>query len=250
MALATVEASLTGRIAIVTGGVHGLGGAIADALADEGAIVIRTTRSLREQQNADSGPSTLHRQLDVRDSGAVIDLVAAVEKDFGGIDILVANAGISQPGAIEDLGDETWADVIDTNLSGTFRTVRAVAPVMRRAGSGCIITMSSALGSRPTQMAASYCTSKAAIEMFTKIAAIELGSCGIRVNSLAPGVIDIGMGREMAANQVVWPIYAPKLISGRLGSASEIGNAAVFLASDSGSYINGQVLEISGGLRW
>lgn len=241
---------LAGRIAIVTGGTHGLGGDIADALLAEGATVVRTTRARPGPTRTGSGPRDLSRQLDVRDPEAVRALVEQVVRDLGRVDILVSNAGVSRPGPVDGMDDAAWTEVIETNLTGTFNSVRAVVPFMRRAGSGSIITLSSALGSRPTAMAASYCASKAGIEMLTKVVAVELGGDGVRVNCLAPGFIDTGMGRELAANQTVWPAVAPKLVSGRLGTGAEVGSAVVFLASDSGSYVNGQVLEVTGGLRW
>lgn len=135
-------------------------------------------------------------------------------------------------------------------MNGLFHCVQAAVPYLERSGSGRIITMSSALGSRPAPGASAYCATKAAVEMFSKVIALELAPKGIVVNCLAPGFIDEGMGRLLKQNQAVWSTYAPKVALGRMGTGREIAGAAVYLAGDAGAYVNGHVLEVNGGLAW
>ncbi|MER5809356.1 SDR family NAD(P)-dependent oxidoreductase [Streptomyces sp. NPDC002033] len=244
---------LKGRVAVVTGATRGLGLRIAEGFVAEGAYVVAAARGEEGAREAlePLGERAVFHRVDVRDPESVRILTDAVAEAYGGIDILVANAGVSRSGAAAGLAGADWADVVDTNLNGLFHCVRAAVPHLERSrAGGRIIAMSSALGSRPTPGASSYCATKAAVEMFSKVIALELAPRGITVNCLSPGFIDEGMGKLLKRNEAVWSKYAPKISLGRMGSGAEVADAAVYLAADSGSYVNGHVLEINGGLGW
>jgi 3-oxoacyl-[acyl-carrier protein] reductase len=238
---------LTGKTAVVTGGTKGLGRAVTRAFLAEGCQVMYAGR---EPVEDDGLREAAFQRVDVRDRDSVVELMTAAGQRFGGLDILVANAGVSRPGPVATLAGEAWAEVIATNLTGVFTCVAAALPHLRRARGGRVITMSSALAGQPVPGASAYAASKAAIEAFTRVAAVEAAPFGITVNCISPGFIDEGMGRSLAANQQVWPQYEAKLAGGRMGTADEVASAAVFLASREASYINGHVLEVNGGLRW
>ncbi|MEU4744793.1 SDR family NAD(P)-dependent oxidoreductase [Actinosynnema sp. NPDC023658] len=241
--------SLDGRVAVVTGGTKGLGRGIVEALSAEGCRVVCAGRDAAGVADL-VGEDAVFHEVDVRDAGSATALMAAARDRFGRIDVLVANAGISHPGPVAAADPERWADVVATNVLGTFHCVRAVVPHLEEAGGGRIITMSSALATRVAAGASAYSASKAAVEAFTKVCAVELAGRGITVNCLAPGFIGTGMGARLAADDRVWPHYERKLALGRLGRADEVARAAVFLAGPDSSYVNGHVLEVNGGLIW
>lgn len=243
---------LKGRVAVVTGGTRGLGLRITEGFVAEGAYVVAAARGEAGAREAlePFGDRAVFQQADVRDPESVRALMDAAAERFGGVDILVANAGLSRSGPVAGLSGTDWADVVDTNVNGLFHCVQAAVPYLERSEAGRIITMSSALGSRPTPGASSYCATKAAVEMFSKVIALELAPKGITVNCLSPGFIDEGMGKLLKQNEAVWSKYAPKVSLGRMGSGEEVADAAVYLAADSGSYVNGHVLEVNGGLGW
>jgi 3-oxoacyl-[acyl-carrier protein] reductase len=234
---------------VVTGGARGLGWAITEAMVAEGAQVVVASRSGVPPAGA---PAQVRgHEVDVVDGDSVNLLLDDVLHDLGRVDVMVCNAGVSYDGTINRLDADRWRRTLDTNVTGTFLCTQAAARVMRSAGSGGrIITVSSCVASRVAVGASAYSASKAAVEMFTRSAAVELARDAITVNCLAPGYFDAGMGRQVAADSRAWQMYRPRLLAGRLGTAAEIGAAAVFLASDDSSYINGHVLEINGGLNW
>jgi len=242
---------LKGRVAIITGGTKGLGRRIAEAYLAGGANVVVGSRGKEPAWPVidTDGGNVAFLAVDVRELESVNEMITGAVERFGGLDIIVANAGVTYPGPVSDLEPDQWHETVATNLTGTFHCVRAAIPYLRHSTAGRIITMSSALGSRAAAGASAYCATKAGIEMFTKVAAVELAAEGITVNCLCPGVIDEGMGKRLK-NSPVWEKFAPKLASGRLGRADELADAAIFLASDESSYINGHVLEVNGGLVW
>jgi 3-oxoacyl-[acyl-carrier protein] reductase len=240
---------LKDRTAVVTGGARGLGRHIVTALMAEGARVVCAGRSPGDGPWPE-GATPDFREVDVRDAGSVAALMEWAADRLGGIDVVVANAGAARPGPVDRLGGEDWATVFDTNVTGTFHCLRAAVPYLEKSSAGRIITLSSVLATRAAPGASAYCASKAAVEMLTRVAALELAPRGITVNALAPGFVDAGMGRQLAANEAVWSRYEPKLAMGRLGTPDEAARAAVFLAGPDSSYVNGHVLEVSGGLLW
>lgn len=243
---------LAGKVAIVTGSTRGIGRAIAEAFLEEGAQVMF---SARHQGSVFDVVKRVPNQADfiaadVTDPESVRALMHATWKRFHQIDILVSNAGVSRDQKVDKISPEDWAAVLNTNLSGVLYCTQAVVPYLERQGSGRIINVSSSMGTRVAVGAAAYCTSKAAVNMLTRVSAIELAGKGILVNCLAPGLIDEGLGKLLAIKEKLWEVYKARISLRRPGSAREVAQSAVFLASDESSYINGHILEINGGLLW
>ncbi|RMB82972.1 SDR family NAD(P)-dependent oxidoreductase [Streptomyces shenzhenensis] len=236
---------LRGRTAVVTGGTRGLGRDVASALAGAGATVVVAAREVPD----DPGEGIVALKADVTAPDSVAALMDTVHEQYGGPHIVVANAGVSRPGPVAALSVEHWSEVVDTNLHGVFNTVRAALPYVRETQGGRVITMSSLLGSRATPGAVAYCASKAAVEAFTSVAALELAADGLTVNCVAPGYIDSGMGRALIGNEALWPKFAETLAAGRPGTGDEVAQAVLFLASPESSYVNGQILHVDGGVR-
>ncbi|AUH50132.1 3-oxoacyl-ACP reductase [Chromobacterium sp. ATCC 53434] len=241
--------SLQGKVALVTGASRGIGAAIADALAAEGAVVIGTATS-------ESGAAAIHqrlsaaggagRVLDVTGQGAVEALIELVEQEFGAVAILVNNAGITRDGLLMRMKDDDWDAIMDTNLKSVFKTSKAVMRGMMKARSGRIINIASVVGAMGNAGQANYAAAKAGIIGFTKSMAREVGSRNITVNCVAPGFIDTDMTRALPEAQR--EALVGQISLGRLGDASDIADAVVFLASDRAAYITGQTLHVNGGM--
>ncbi|POZ62309.1 3-oxoacyl-ACP reductase FabG [Chromobacterium alticapitis] len=241
--------SLQGKIALVTGASRGIGAAIADALAAEGAVVIGTATSesgAAAIQERLSGKGGAGRVLNVTEQGAVEALVEAVEKEFGAIAVLVNNAGITRDGLLMRMKDEDWDAIMDTNLKSVFKTSKAVMRGMMKARSGRIVNIASVVGAMGNAGQANYAAAKAGIMGFTKSMAREVGSRGITVNCVAPGFIDTDMTRALPEAQR--EALVGQIALGRLGDAKDIADAVVFLASDRAAYITGQTLHVNGGM--
>lgn len=249
---------LEGQKAIVTGGSRGIGKGIALALAEAGADVAILYRVKTDEANCviesirKSGQQGLAIQVDVLDNEKLEDAITQVVKQFGKIDILVNNAGRS-PRPVKD-GDrelKDWERVLNVNLNRVFYCTNLVLKHMRSAGSGKIINISSANVRALAPTSGPYSASKSGIEAFTKIAAKEEAVSGIRVNAVAPGVIDTDMATMML--DAMGAESGKRFISdnipmNRMGLPSEIGDAVVFLCSDKARYITGEVLHVTGGL--
>ena len=239
---------LTGKNAVVTGSTRGIGRAVAEALAASGARVAVVGRE-KEKASAvagEIGKGAAGFACDVSDTTAVAQLVADVEKEFGGIDILVNNAGITRDNLVMRLKDEDWDQVMNANLRGAFAAIRAASRGMMKKRAGRIINMASVVGLNGNKGQANYAASKAGLIALTKSVAKELGSRNILVNAIAPGFIETEMTDAMtpearAALNGIIPLE-------RLGKTSDIASAVVFLASDHASYITGQVLVVDGGM--
>jgi 3-oxoacyl-[acyl-carrier protein] reductase len=243
---------LKGKVAVVTGGTRGLGRAVARRFLDEGASIVCAARHPYEIDTlVDQAPDrAVYHPVDVTDPDSVERLVEAARTAFGGLDVVVANAGVNRDGKVAHLTAADWREMIDTNLSGVFYSIQAAARYMVAQGSGRIITVSSCMATRVAIGAAGYAATKAGVEMLTRTAAIELGPKGVQVNCLSPGVLEDGMGREVAGNEKVWNAYRSRFSLRRAGRLDEAADGAVFLACDESSYVNGHVLEVNGGLLW
>ncbi|AOZ49913.1 3-oxoacyl-ACP reductase FabG [Chromobacterium vaccinii] len=241
--------SLQGKVALVTGASRGIGAAIADALAAEGAVVIGTATSesgaaaIHERLSAAGGAG---RVLNVTEEGAVEALVESVEKEFGAVAILVNNAGITRDGLLMRMKDEDWDAIMDTNLKSVFKTSKAVMRGMMKARVGRIINIASVVGVMGNAGQANYAAAKAGIIGFTKSMAREVGSRNITVNCVAPGFIDTDMTRSLPEAQR--EALVGQIALNRLGDVKDIADAVVFLASDRASYITGQTLHVNGGM--
>ncbi|MFF7365874.1 SDR family oxidoreductase [Streptomyces sp. NPDC008125] len=243
---------LDGRVAVVTGGTRGLGRQIVEAFVREGCKVVAAGRdkSVGADLAKGDGEVILH-ETDVRDPGSVDELMRVAAGYFGHLDVMVANAGISRPGPVAALDPTDWSDTVDTNLNGVFHCTRSAVPYLERSEyGGRIVNLSSALATRVAPGASAYAATKAAVEMFTRVTAVELAPKGITVNALCPGLIDGGMSRSIRDNERIWALYEPKLASGRLGTTDEVTAAALFLAGAESSYVSGHVLEVNGALNW
>ena len=246
---------LEGRVALVTGAGTGLGRGIADELAGAGAGIAvaeidpDSARRAAEEL-AELGVEASAYPTDVSDSGQVDSTFEAVARDFGQIDIVVNNAGISRVGPhTQDVTDEDWHDSIAVMQTGVFYCMRAAGRHMLTRGSGSIINISSIRGFSPNPGRMTYCAPKAAVIMMTKIAAGEWASEGVRVNAICPGVLRTPMwDADVARGAIDEQFYVDVVPAHRLGMPSEVGKLAVYLCSDDAAYITGAILTIDGGL--
>jgi 3-oxoacyl-[acyl-carrier protein] reductase len=242
---------LQGQVALVTGATRGIGRAIAAALGQAGATVVGTAtseagaRSIGEHL-AGAGIAGRGAVLDVTDGAAVDALVAAIDKEFGAVSILVNNAGIARDNLLARMKDAEWDAVLDTDLKSVFRLSRAVLRGMMKARAGRIISITSVVGSSGNPGQANYAAAKAGIEGFTRSLAREIGSRAITVNCVAPGFIDTDMTRALAETQRAQLLAQIPL--GRLGRPEDVGAAVAFLASPGASYITGATLHVNGGM--
>ena len=236
---------LENKVAIVTGAAKGLGGAMAQLFAQEGAKVIA----------ADMMPLTYEAenvefyQLNVTDSAACKALADYAREKYGKIDILVNNAGITRDGMTRKMTDEMWDLVIDINLKGVFNLTRYVGPMMEELGGGSIINIASVVGEYGNIGQANYAASKAGVIGLSKTWAKEFARKGVpvRCNAIAPGYIMTDMMKTVPEDLL--KKFASLTMLGRLGQPEEIAKAALFLASDDASYVTGHVLSVNGGMR-
>lgn len=242
---------MEGKIALVTGASRGIGQACALALAREGATVIGTATSDKGAEAITAylqaaGAKGRGMKLNVTDAAEVDAVIAAIEKDFGAIGILVNNAGITRDNLLMRMKDEEWDDILATNLTSVFRLSRAVLRGMMKARSGRIISIASVVGAMGNAGQTNYSAAKAGIMGFTKSLAREVGSRNITANCVAPGFIDTDMTRALPeAQRAALLAHIPL---GRLGSAEEIAQAVAFLASPAAGYISGTTLHVNGGM--
>ena len=239
---------LDGRVALVTGAARGLGRAIASALASAGATLVVTSR---DPEAADAAAVGLARDsqnpvhgmaLDVTEPDSVTELVQAAVARFGQIDILVNNAGMTHRGSLGELTGAQWDDVLDTNLKGTWLCCQAVHPVMRAAGWGRVINISSMFSEVALPNRTPYVASKGGVTALTRALAVEFAGDGINVNALCPGPFKTEMHDQAARAGMLSAIPL-----GRFGDPVELGPVAVFLASEASSFITGATLAIDGG---
>ena len=247
---------LENKIAIVTGAARGIGEAIALKLAEHGAHI---AFSYVSDSSADKAAALVTKleslgvkakawQSNAGDFAQSEQFVNDVVKEFGSIDVCVNNAGISKDNLLLRMTPEQWDDVMNINLKSVFNMTKQVIRPMMKAKKGSIINMSSIIGIRGNAGQSSYAASKAGIIGFTKSIALELGSRNVRVNAIAPGFIETDMTHYLKEGEASKAFLA-KIPLGRFGTAEEIGNTTLFLASDMSSYITGQVISTCGGLN-
>jgi 3-oxoacyl-[acyl-carrier protein] reductase len=245
---------LENKVAIITGGSRGIGEAIVLKLAESGAHVAFTYVSSDDKANAlEEKVKAMGVNSKAYKSNAAIyaeceATVNDVVKEFGTVDICVNNAGISKDNLLLRMTPEQWDDVIATNLKSVFNMTKQVIRPMMKARKGSIINMSSIIGMRGNAGQSSYAASKAGIIGFTKSIAAELGSRNVRCNAIAPGFVETDMTHYLKESEAA-KSFLDKIPLGRFGSADEIANVALFLASDMSSYITGQVISACGGLN-
>ena len=243
------EQVLKGEVALVTGASRGIGAAIADELAAQGATVIGTATSdagalaIGERLAAVGGHG---RRLNVNEVGSIEALIDEVSTEFGGISILVNNAGITRDNLLMRMKDEDWQAILDTNLTSVYRSSKAVMRGMMKARKGRIINIASVIGVTGNAGQANYAAAKAGIIAFSKSLAKEIGSRGVTVNVVAPGFIDTDMTRAMP--QEAKDALVGQIALGRLGEPVDIARTVAFLAGPAASYITGETLHVNGGM--
>ena len=243
---------LEGKTVIITGASRGIGRGIAEVFAKQGANIAFTYRSSDEKAKALEGELSANGckvkgyKSDASNFEAAQQLAVDVLEEFGSIDVLVNNAGITKDGLLMRTSEDDFDRVMDINMKSVFNMTKAVLRPMLKQRKGSIINMSSVVGVKGNAGQANYSASKAAINGFTKSTALELGSRNIRCNSIAPGFIETEMTEALGEDQIQeWRNSIPLK---RGGTTEDIANSALFLASDMSAYVTGQVLHVCGGM--
>jgi 3-oxoacyl-[acyl-carrier protein] reductase len=240
---------LDGKVCVVTGAARGIGRCIAERFAECGArMVIACDVGIATLESGGLPPNMVGEKLDVTDSKAVQEFAAKAKERYGGIDVLVNNAGITRDALIQKMSDGDWDAVVAVNLKGAFLMTRAIAPLMMEAGAGAIVSIASIVGIDGNIGQTNYAATKAGIIGMTKSWAKEFARKGakVRANAVAPGFINTPMVQSVP-QKVIEGIVA-KVVLGRLGEPKEVAEAVLFLCSDASAYVTGQVLRVDGGL--
>ena len=244
---------LEGKSCLISGGSKGLGAAQARLFAREGArVAVGDIRDSDVGRLADelraSGTESLYVRLDVTSEADWESAVSAVVDEFGALDVLVNNAGIYNRAPVEDTTLEEWERVMDVNSTGVFLGTKHAIPAMRKSGGGSIVNMSSVAGLVGSRTQTVYNASKGAVRLLTKSTAVQYAAAGIRANSVHPGVIETDMINEVIRTEEERATRMSLTPIGRFGTAEDVANGVLFLASDEASYITGAELVIDGGL--
>jgi 3-oxoacyl-[acyl-carrier protein] reductase len=242
---------LDGKLVLVTGATRGIGKAIALTLGSAGATIIGTATS-------DEGATNISKvftqnnilgkgmKLNVTNNDQISIMLKTINEDFGSIDILINNAGITRDNILIRMKEDEWEDIINTNLSSIYKMSKSVLKGMIKKRSGRIISITSVVGAMGNAGQSNYAAAKAGIMGFTKSLAREVGIRGITVNAVAPGFIETDMTNNLPENQK--EKLSSQIPMGRLGTANEVAQAVLFLASDHASYVTAQVLHVNGGM--
>jgi len=243
---------MKGKTVLITGASRGIGAALARRFAAGGAFVWINYRVRQREADglaaeiAAGGGRAEPLAFDVREPPAVEKAVETVLGRCGRIDVLVNNAAVVADGPVAMLSDERWRTVIDTNLTGVFHCVRAVAPRMMQLKQGAIVNVASVAGVRASPGQANYSAAKGGVVSLTRTLSAELGPSGIRCNAVVPGLINAGMGARL--NRDIAAERTRRIPLGKFGEAEDVAEAVLFLASDAARYITGQILAVDGGL--
>ena len=244
---------LDGKVALVTGGARGLGLTMATALAEAGADVALSGRSLGPAEEAASALAKVTGRrakafaADVTSAGDVERLAVSVEAALGPIDVLINNAGVNIRGTVDQLTEADWDSVIDTNLKGPFLCARAIGPGMVKRGWGRVVNLGSILGAVALGGRAPYASSKADVINLTRVLALEWAGTGVTSNAICPGPFATEMNLPLLNDPVKYQEFVKKIPMGRWGELDELAGAVVFLSSPASSFITGTALFVEGG---
>jgi NAD(P)-dependent dehydrogenase (short-subunit alcohol dehydrogenase family) len=243
---------LSGRVAVVIGGTSGIGRAIARGLAEAGADVVPTSRRIEEVEKTAAeieafGRKTVRVASDVSDRDSLQSLLDKTIEAFGKADILVNSAGLTKRAPTLDFDEADWNDILETNLTGTLRSCQIFGRHFLENGYGKIINIASLSTFVALYEVAAYSASKAAVASLTKSLAVEWGARGVNVNAIAPGVFKTALNTHLLESTMRGREFQMRTPMKRFGQVEELAGAAVFLASDAASFVNGEVLTVDGG---